>query len=643
MAENELTAVSSIGGKPVKMSGINVEVIHGNYCVSTPENPIDYIYEEYQGAPPGHVLGNNGLMGLGIGYTDDQEGTHFWRGYVGNTGCDGKLVYAKYDLETSAFDEDTTETIVTNRQFDYDYYGSYITGYNGTPIKSEAFAFRDEEYGYIIRESELGRTVLVVEHSYGYPTNEPEHFILNNETEGGIFHYAAVFEDLDFNSLNYRDFYIDTSDPSNRVVIGSETYWKVQMNDHSIGGGTSLTAGIDLKINNDIISVNTDGIVDNLDEMSFVAGSGTYASGYGAAAFGISASAIGIGTFAEGYKTSAFGDYSHAEGDRTTALGKRSYAGGVLTLADGDCAHTEGEFTHASGKNSHAEGDRTYAYGNMSHTEGASNHAYGVASHAECAGTMASGDYSHTEGYQTRTFASASHAEGYWTHASAVDSHTEGCGTLTLGKCSHAEGYSAIASGQNSHAEGSVTHANYVNSHAEGQGTVANGWASHAEGMNTTAEGAECHAEGFSSVAFGDHSHAEGRQTSAAGDESHAEGSNTSAVGDWSHAGGYYTVASDDAMTVIGKWNNIDSAAFVIGNGSWNNRSDAFIIDWEGNVSAAGKVFTSGIELAGGNASLNKVYFDNDGVSAYDNSNSEYVTISWYDLITAVGGTHHPV
>ena len=40
-------------------------------------------------------------------------------------------------------------------------------------------------------------------------------------------------------------------------------------------------------------------------------------------------------------------------------------------------------------------------------------------------------------------------------------------------------------------------------------------------------------------------------------------------------------------MTVIGKYNSATSAAFVIGNGTAeNSRSDAFIVDWEGNVTA---------------------------------------------------------
>jgi len=58
----------------------------------------------------------------------------------------------------------------------------------------------------------------------------------------------------------------------------------------------------------------------------------------------------------------------------------------------------------------------------------------------------------------------------------------------------------------------------------------------------------------------------------------------------------------------LGQYNKTSSgAAFVIGNGSSNsNRKDCFIIDYNGNVSAAGKISANGVEL--GSVPYNMVY-----------------------------------
>lgn len=74
----------------------------------------------------------------------------------------------------------------------------------------------------------------------------------------------------------------------------------------------------------------------------------------------------------------------------------------------------------------------------------------------------------------------------------------------------------------------------------------------------------------------------------ANGSYGHAEGFTTHASGLGSHAEGYYTTASSDYQHVQGKYNVEDSTnkyAFIIGNGTSNsNRSNAFAIDWNGNI-----------------------------------------------------------
>ena len=60
----------------------------------------------------------------------------------------------------------------------------------------------------------------------------------------------------------------------------------------------------------------------------------------------------------EGYKTNASGDYSHAEGHSTNAVGKYSHAEGYGTVASGDYSHAGGHNTKASGNYSTIFGER---------------------------------------------------------------------------------------------------------------------------------------------------------------------------------------------------------------------------------------------------------------------------------------------
>ena len=385
-----------------------------------------------------------------------------------------------------------------------------------------------------------------------------------------------------------------------------------------------LSPGTDLKIENGIISVNTNGIVENRADMSFVAGSATYASGVGAAAFGYAASAvddcafaegygvqaISVGSHAEGIGTKAIGSFSHTEGTNTSATNNGSHAEGQQTLASGYVSHSEGYQTIASGYASHAEGWQTSAAGMASHTEGGSTVALGQASHAEGNYTHALGMDSHSEGTNTTASGHQSHAEGAYTLAEASYTHTEGYNTSAIGYTAHAEGDSTFASGNASHTEGQETSANYGMAHAEGVKTLASGYASHTEGSGTRTNNSFAHAEGYGTSAISAAAHAEGWQTSAAGIASHAEGSATSAIGsasyaggcktlasgDYSHAEGQGTIAGSDYMHAAGIYNETTAnALYVIGNGTADDaRSDAFIVTSGGLVSAV-ILATSGI------------------------------------------------
>ena len=137
----------------------------------------------------------------------------------------------------------------------------------------------------------------------------------------------------------------------------------------------------------------------------------------------------------------------------------------------------------------------------------------------------------------------------------------------------------------------------------EGVGGYAMAYCSHAEGdgcsiSSVSAKGA--HSEGYSCNTAGEGGHSEGYDTFAAGRGAHSEGYGCQAFGNGSHAGGYYTLADSDYQTVMGKYNSPDmndTYALIIGNGTGSsaaNRSDAFTVDWDGNVTASGGIDVTG-------------------------------------------------
>ena len=136
--------------------------------------------------------------------------------------------------------------------------------------------------------------------------------------------------------------------------------------------------------------------------------------------------------------------------------------------------------------------------------------------------------------------------------------------------------------------------------HAEGYKTKATAPYSHAEGRETVAYNMHSHAEGYKTVAGGQSSHAEGEDCCATGSYSHAEGHKTVASGTGSHASGWGTVA-EEMTFAIGRWNKTSDGLFVVGNG-WNSgsgesdasRSDALVLDGNGNLRIAGKLTADG-------------------------------------------------
>lgn len=188
-------------------------------------------------------------------------------------------------------------------------------------------------------------------------------------------------------------------------------------------------------------------------------------------------------------------------------------------------------------------------------------------------------------------------------------------------------------------------------SFAEGLENNSSGYAAHAEGFHTRASGSSSHAEGNGTYASGNSSHAEGSNTSASNNLTHAEGGNTSAAGIMSHVEGYYTKAKYRCQHVFGEYNvedpstetnlnNRGNYVEIVGNGTADNaRSNARILDWNGNEVLAGGLKINGtqnvatqVELtqaeydalvqAGTVDLVNTVYFITDG-NANANSASE--------------------
>lgn len=182
----------------------------------------------------------------------------------------------------------------------------------------------------------------------------------------------------------------------------------------------------------------------------------------------------------------------------------------------------------------------------------------------------------------------------------------QGYGNIAAGGGAHAEGKGCKVYDDYAHAEGRNTEARSFASHAEGRDTKAYGYQSHAEGSKTIALNSASHAEGSNTQATGAHAHSEGYYTKAIGKGAHSEGNYCSAISDYSHAAGLYTVANNDYQFVVGKYNLIDDVsspnysayAFVIGNGtSKTNRSNAFTIDWEGNIETQNKITGECIDI----------------------------------------------
>jgi len=108
---------------------------------------------------------------------------------------------------------------------------------------------------------------------------------------------------------------------------------------------------------------------------------------------------------------------------------------------------------------------------------------------------------------------------------------------------------------------------------------------------NTTL-GTKATAEGMDNTASGQYSHVEGQLCTASNINTHAEGDSTTASHTASHSEGGFTKTGNNYQHVQGKFNvGKASTAFEIGNGTSDSaRSNAFEVEWDGDVTAAGDI-----------------------------------------------------
>ena len=196
-----------------------------------------------------------------------------------------------------------------------------------------------------------------------------------------------------------------------------------------------------------------------------------------------------------------------------------------------------------------------------------------------------------------------------------VGMHELGRDDSTVGRNSLAYGSHVQARGEASQAFGNqtATTANY--SHAEGNQTKASGNASHAEGTGSVSAANSSHAEGTGTVAATTDGHVSGRSNlpgggaavSCASGVTYPAGALVKNGGHMylcirEHLSGQYTGSfnvkeyGEDGTTLYTVWEDLGAAgtteyAEIVGNGSYNSRSNARALDWAGNERLRGDLY----------------------------------------------------
>ena len=211
---------------------------------------------------------------------------------------------------------------------------------------------------------------------------------------------------------------------------------------------------------------------------------------------------------------------------------------------------------------------------------------------------FALGQYNTAESYGI-TMGSYNSANGYYTVAIGGDNNADST-AVALGEYNSAS--------NKSFAQGNYNSASY-DSFVQGENNTARDY-SMAQGYRNSAQNYSF-AQGRGHTAV-NNSIAQGGYNSAR-NYSIAQGEYNTAY-NYSQAFGGYTKATNSGMA-IGSYNAKEDGAFVVGNGTWQQRHDAFWIDHNGNVSAAGKISANGVELG----TMPGTYLQNTDLEISDN------------------------
>jgi hypothetical protein len=136
------------------------------------------------------------------------------------------------------------------------------------------------------------------------------------------------------------------------------------------------------------------------------------------------------------------------------------------------------------------------------------------------------------------------------------------------------------------------------------------GYASEANGNNTIAMGNRSKANGYTSLAMGYDAIANGDHSTAIGEYIEANGDHSTAMGRGSYANDYSSLVSGyynlSGFTVTGSATipNQANTAFVIGNGTYSNRSDAFKVMANGDTTVSNDLTVGGDILVSSDARL---------------------------------------
>lgn len=200
--------------------------------------------------------------------------------------------------------------------------------------------------------------------------------------------------------------------------------------------------------------------------------------------------------------------------------------------------------------------------------------------------------------------------------------------------------WSSSQVGEYSVATGLNTVANGDYSFASGYSSIASGYMSIAMGKSAVSSGVSSFSCGDNTFASGNNSTALGFNTEAIGFSSFAHGYYARSIGSGSHSLGYYTQSNGFAGCVVGYANDTlvaqqfsltpESPMFIVGNGTPLARSNAMVVQYDGNVGIGANSPKSKLVINGSlGMKLNKES-TNGGTITLDNTSSV-----WYFTGTA--------